>query len=192
MEPLQVAQIAALMPEDIELFFWDDRMESIPYDSPTDLMIMSVETYTAKRAYQISSEYRKRNVRVVMGGFHPTLCPDEASEYADTIIIGEAENIWHEVISDFREGKLKTKYEGAVCDFSKDVIPDRTIYKGKNYLKITLVRSLIGYPRKQREVAKGLGLRKLQSHVIRRESPEILGMVRKISHVLRVEAVEKP
>ncbi len=62
----------------------------------------------------------------------------------------------------------------------------------EKFLKITLVRSLIGYPRRQREVAKGLGLRKLQSHVVRKESPEILGMVRKISHVLKVEAVEKP
>ncbi len=59
-------------------------------------------------------------------------------------------------------------------------------------LKITLIGSLIGYPRRQREVAKGLGLRKLHSHVVRRESPEILGMVRKISHALKVEAVEKP
>lgn len=60
------------------------------------------------------------------------------------------------------------------------------------FLKITLVRSLIGYTRDQRETAKGLGLRKLQSSVIRRETPEIRGMVRKISHVLKVEAVEKP
>jgi large subunit ribosomal protein L30 len=60
------------------------------------------------------------------------------------------------------------------------------------FLKITLVRSLIGYTKDQRETAKGLGLRKLQSSVVRRESPEILGMVRKISHVLKVEAVEKP
>ena len=68
---------------------------------------------------------------------------------------------------------------------SKDKEPEK-------FLKITLVRSLIGYPRRQREVAKGLGLRKLQSHVVRKESPEILGMIRKISHVLKVEAVEKP
>ncbi|MBM3304893.1 MAG: 50S ribosomal protein L30 [Candidatus Aminicenantes bacterium] len=60
------------------------------------------------------------------------------------------------------------------------------------FLKITLVRSLIGYAKDQRETAKGLGLRKLQSSVVRRESPEVLGMVRKISHVLKVEAVEKP
>jgi large subunit ribosomal protein L30 len=63
--------------------------------------------------------------------------------------------------------------------------PERT-------LKITLVRSLVGHPRGQREVAKGLGLRKPHSHVVRRESPEVLGMVRKIAHLLKVEASEKP
>lgn len=59
-------------------------------------------------------------------------------------------------------------------------------------LRITLVRSLIGYTRDQKETAKGLGLRKIGSSVVRPESPEILGMVRKISHVLKVEAGEKP
>ena len=67
----------------------------------------------------------------------------------------------------------------------RDAAPDR-------YVKVTLVRSLIGYPESQRRVAKGLGLGKLQSHVIRKETPEIVGMVRKISHVLKVEASEKP
>lgn len=62
----------------------------------------------------------------------------------------------------------------------------------ERFLKITLVRSLVGYPKIQREVAKGLGLRKPQSHVVRKESPEILGMVRRISHALKVEATEKP
>jgi large subunit ribosomal protein L30 len=62
----------------------------------------------------------------------------------------------------------------------------------ERYLKITLVRSLVGYPRSQRQVARGLGLRKTQSSVVRRESPETLGMVRKISHALKVEAIEEP
>ena len=60
------------------------------------------------------------------------------------------------------------------------------------YVKVTLVRSLIGYPRAQRETAKGLGLRKLHSHAVLKETPETLGMVRKIIHVLKVETVEKP
>jgi large subunit ribosomal protein L30 len=62
----------------------------------------------------------------------------------------------------------------------------------ETYVKVTLVRSLIGYPRIQRETAKGLGLRKLRSHAVLKETPETLGMVRKISHALKVETVEKP
>jgi large subunit ribosomal protein L30 len=58
-------------------------------------------------------------------------------------------------------------------------------------LHIRLVRSLIGYPRTQREVAKGLGLRKINSEVIRQDVPEIRGMINKISHLVKVEVVEK-
>ena len=58
-------------------------------------------------------------------------------------------------------------------------------------LRIKLVRSLIGYNRSQRVVAKGLGLRKLNSEVVRPDTPEIRGMVNKIIHVLKVEAVEE-
>jgi len=57
-------------------------------------------------------------------------------------------------------------------------------------LRIKLVRSLIGYPRTQREVAKGLGLRKLNSEVVRKDGPETRGMIRKISHLVKVEAIE--
>ena len=62
----------------------------------------------------------------------------------------------------------------------------------KKYLKIKLVRSLIGRPEKHRLVAQGLGLRKLNSEVVRKDSPEIRGMVRKISHLLKVEEIEQP
>ncbi|HRD02231.1 MAG TPA: 50S ribosomal protein L30 [Candidatus Saccharicenans sp.] len=62
----------------------------------------------------------------------------------------------------------------------------------KKYLKIKLVRSLIGHPEKQKMVAYGLGLKKLNSEVIRQDCPEIRGMVRKISHLLKVEEIEKP
>lgn len=60
------------------------------------------------------------------------------------------------------------------------------------YVKVTLVRSLIGYPRVQRETARGLGLRRLQSHAVLKDTPETRGMVQKIIHVLKVETVEKP
>jgi large subunit ribosomal protein L30 len=58
-------------------------------------------------------------------------------------------------------------------------------------IKVTLVRSLIGTPRDQRETAKGLGLRKLNSHAVLKETPAVKGMINKIVHALKVETVEK-
>ena len=110
MEPLPMAQIAALTPKNIHITFYDDRMETIPYEEPTDLVGISIETYTAKRAYQIATEYRKRGVKVVMGGFHATLCPDEVTEYADAIVVGQAESVWEQVLTDFQKGVLKRTY----------------------------------------------------------------------------------
>src|SRR5262245_17819478 len=112
MEPLPPATIAGLTPRDVEIRFYDDRLEAIPFDEPTDLVAMSVETYTARRSYQIATEYRRRGVPVVMGGFHPTLCPDEAAEYAEAVVVGEAEQVWPAIIDDARHGTLKKTYRG--------------------------------------------------------------------------------
>lgn len=144
MEPLAPALIAALTPKDVEISFFDDRMEEIPYDEPTDLVALSVETYTAKRSYQIASEYRKRGVPVVMGGFHPTLVPDEVAEYAESIVLGEAESVWANLIEDFKKGQMKARYSGSKRPDISHSLPDRRIFKGKSYLKIGLIESARG------------------------------------------------
>ncbi|MBF0299112.1 MAG: B12-binding domain-containing radical SAM protein [Oligoflexia bacterium] len=143
MEPLPIAQIASLTPKDVEIEFWDDRMEEIPYDRVTDLVAISIETYTSKRAYQIASEYRRRGVPVVMGGFHATLMPEEVSEYAEAVVVGEAEIIWEKLIKDFKAGKMKKIYQSQERpDIEKlNIIPDRSIFKDKNYLPITLIEA---------------------------------------------------
>ena len=64
-----------------------------------------METYTARRAYQIASEYRRRGVPVVMGGFHATLCPEEVAEHCESVVVGEAEELFAEVIDDYRHGR---------------------------------------------------------------------------------------
>src|SRR6201997_3852310 len=106
MEPLAPAVLAGLTPADVEIRFYDDRLEQIPYDEPTDLVAISVETYTAARSYQIATEYRKRGFPVVMGGFHATLCTEEVARYAEAVVVGEAESVWEELIDDFRHGAL--------------------------------------------------------------------------------------
>jgi large subunit ribosomal protein L30 len=62
---------------------------------------------------------------------------------------------------------------------------------GARKVRVRLVRSLIGYPRAQHEVAKGLGLRKIGSEVVRPDTPEVRGMIAKISHLVNVEASEE-
>lgn len=141
MEPLPPAQIAALTPDDVEIRFYDDRMERIPFDEPTDLVAISVETYTARRAYQIATEYRKRGVPVVMGGFHATLCTDEVARYAEAVVVGEAEAVWLRVIEDFRVGRLEKTYRAVARPDLKGVRPDRAIFAGKRYLPIGLVEA---------------------------------------------------
>ncbi len=140
MEPLPVAALKGLTPEDVETRFYDDRLELIPWDEPTDAVAISVETYTARRAYQIASEFRQRGVPVIMGGFHATLVPDEVARFADTLVTGEAEAIWSEVIDDLRHGTLKNHYQGMQTDL-RQVRVDRSLFKGKRYLPIGLVET---------------------------------------------------
>ena len=141
MEPLPPAVIAGLTPPEVEVAFHDDRMEDIPFDEPTDLVALSVETYTARRAYQIASEYRRRNVPVVMGGFHASLCPEELSQYADAVVIGEAENLWEQVLADAERGALQPYYKSPQRPSLAGLRPDRSIYAGKRYLPIGLVEA---------------------------------------------------
>jgi len=142
MEPLAPATLAGLTPrDDVEVRFYDDRTERIPFDEPTDLVALSVETYTARRSYEIASEFRRRGVPVVMGGFHPTLVPDEVSEYAESMVIGEAEQLWPQVIDDFRNGRLRPVYRQAARPSLARMRPDRSIFAGKRYLPVGLVEA---------------------------------------------------
>ena len=141
MESLPAATLAGLTPADVELRFYDDRLELIPFDEKTDLVAISVETYTAKRSYQIASEYRRRGVPVVMGGFHAALCPDEVARYAEAVVVGEAENIWAGLLDDARHGTLQKFYRAAGRPSLAQLRPDRSIFRGKRYLPIGLVEA---------------------------------------------------
>src|ERR1700730_16104608 len=110
MEPLPIALLAALTPKEVEIAFHDDRMEPIRFDRPADLVAIPVETYTAKRAYQIATEFRRRGVPAVMGGFHPPLMTDEVKDYAESVVVGEAEEVGPQVIEDARRKRLQPFY----------------------------------------------------------------------------------
>lgn len=141
MEPLMLGVLAGLTPPDVECVLYDDRMEEIPYDDPTDLVALTVEIYNARRSYEIASEYRARGVRVIMGGVHTTLHPEESAAYADSIYLGDAEFRWAEVVEDARQGKLKPRYEAPAGIPQIDgVQPRRDLFEGKGYLPLTLMQ----------------------------------------------------
>ena len=140
MEPLQLGVLAGMTPPDIEVALVDDRCEPVPYDEPTDLAAITVETYTARRAYEISAAYRRRGVPVVLGGFHPTLIPDEAAAHADAIVTGDAEPVWSQLLEDAGAGSLRPRYHGATHIPQGGTLPRRDLFRGKGYLPISLIQ----------------------------------------------------
>lgn len=140
MEPLPLGILAALTPSDVEVVMYDDRMEQIPYDEPTDLAAITVETFTARRAYEISEEFRSRGVKTVMGGMHAMLIPDEVGEHCDSVIVGDAEPVGNHDRG-FPRGKLQKRYTAVQPDYpQKGITARRDIFEGKGYLPITLLQ----------------------------------------------------
>lgn len=144
MEPLPLAHLAGLTGPEHQLTFFDDRLERINFDLPTDLAAISVETYTAKRAYQIASEYRRRGVPVVMGGFHASLVSSEVAQYAEHVVVGEAENLWPNLLRDISLGAPQRIYRASERPALTRVSPDRSIFRGKRYLPVTLLETARG------------------------------------------------
>ena len=140
MEPLCFAILKSLTPDDVDVELFDERLEPLPFDIDTDLVAMTVETYTARRAYQVADRFRRRGIPVVMGGYHPTFLPDEALEHADAVVKGDAEGVWARVVSDARAGRLQRVYESLEFPALDGVQPDRSIFHGKSYSPIGLVQ----------------------------------------------------
>ncbi|MFN7950708.1 MAG: radical SAM protein [bacterium] len=141
MEPLSMATLAALTPPEHEVVFWDDRVEPIPYDERVDLAAITLEAYTARRAYQIAARFRARGVPVVLGGYHATFLPDEAAQHADAVLVGEAEDVWGTIVADAARGALAPRYRSTARPSLRARRPDRSIFANKRYLPLTLVES---------------------------------------------------
>lgn len=146
LEPLTIATLSGLTPKKWEKEFFDDRIEDIDYNTDCDLVAITVESYTAKRAYEISKHFRDKGRKVIMGGFHPSILPEESLEYADSVVIGEAEEMWHKILADFENGTFKKIYDAeSRADLSK-VKVDRSIYGNKKYFPFMLIESGRGCP----------------------------------------------
>lgn len=133
---LTLPLLKALTPKHVKVDIIDETIDEIDFDQKVDLVGITALTFNVKRGYEIASEFRKRGVTVVMGGFHVSALPDEALQYANSVVIGEAENIWEELIQDFEDKKLKFIYKSdRLCNLKKFLIPDYSSFNFDRYLK---------------------------------------------------------
>lgn len=140
MQPLVFAILAALTPSRHQCRLYDERLEDIPLDEEADLVAMTVEAHTARRAYAIAAAYRARGVPVVMGGFHPTLATEEVAQHADSVVLGDAETTWPRLLEDLERGELQQVYRDDGNAAPAGLLPDRSVFDGKPYMPLALVQ----------------------------------------------------
>lgn len=144
---LNLAIIAGITPPDVEVRIIDESVEPIDFDCDADLIGITGMTNMANVAYRIADEFRRRGKKVVLGGVHVTVCPDEAQQHADSVVIGEAEPIWHELLNDFAHGELKPRYKpAALFNMQGYGTPRRDLLKSKRYLFPSTVETGRGCP----------------------------------------------
>jgi radical SAM superfamily enzyme YgiQ (UPF0313 family) len=134
--------LAALTPPGHTITIVEEAFAPDDINEDVDLVGITVLTELALRAYAIGDTYRRKGVKVVMGGIHPTVLPDEALEHADAVVVGEAEGVWPRLVSDAASGQMQRLYRaGKMTDLQglpkprRDLIPGA---KGKGYMPIPI------------------------------------------------------
>jgi radical SAM superfamily enzyme YgiQ (UPF0313 family) len=147
MQPLSLAVLAGMTPDDVEVEFVDDRFNEIPYDSDSDLVAITTETYTAQRGYVIADEFRSRGKPVVIGGIQTSLIPGEAAQHSDSVAIGDSEFIWPQIVKDAKTGTLQKVYRAQPRKGELPHIdPRRDLFDKKKYIGLEMVETGRGCP----------------------------------------------
>jgi radical SAM superfamily enzyme YgiQ (UPF0313 family) len=126
--------LAALTPPGHTMTIVEEAFAPDDINQDVDLVGITVLTELALRAYHIADTYRQKGVRVVMGGIHPTVLPDEALEHADAVVVGEAEGVWPRLVSDAASGQMQRLYRaGKMTDLKGLPKPRRDLLPGTKY-----------------------------------------------------------
>jgi radical SAM superfamily enzyme YgiQ (UPF0313 family) len=119
-KPLSLMVLAGLTPPEWEISIIDENFGAPDYSLMPlpDLVGITAFTSQANRAYEVAAHFRLLGVPVVMGGIHATMCMDEVMERADSVVTGEGEGIWPQVLEDARHGCLQRRYDGGLAEIS--------------------------------------------------------------------------
>ncbi len=122
--PLGLAYVASLTPPEWQIKIVDENFDDFKFEE-ADLVGITAFTSNINRAYEIATIYKEKGIKVVLGGIHASMLPEEALNFVDSVVIGEAENVWKKVIQDFENNSLSSKYNGGVVDLTKSHIGPR-------------------------------------------------------------------
>ncbi len=106
-----IETLASLTPDWVDLKIVNENLKDIDFNADVDLVAITVMVTNATRAYQIADKFRKRGVKVVLGGYHPFMIPQNSLQHADAICVSEADYLWEQILTDARDGKLQPIYE---------------------------------------------------------------------------------
>ena len=143
---ISLAMIAALTPDTVHVRLIDVANEPVPYAEPCDLALIVGQTHHIQSAYRIADRLRNEGVKVVLGGMHVTVFPDEAHEHSDAVIIREGEGVWGDILNDFVNGSLKKKYYGPEVDLSNLPVIRRDLFNKKFYHPGEIIETTRGCP----------------------------------------------
>ncbi|WED24397.1 B12-binding domain-containing radical SAM protein [Vibrio sp. JC009] len=129
--PQNIFSAAAATPERYQLEMTDETIGmKTNMKSKADLVVIFMSTPDAYRAYELAEKFRARGKTVVLGGLHTMFMQKEASENSDSILLGEVENYWEQMLSDVENGVLKDIYQSdepvdlaTLKPYPTDVIP---------------------------------------------------------------------
>src|SRR5580704_8918127 len=138
-QPLTLTTLAALAPLELGLEFalYDEGVEEVPMDLKADLIGLTVITGSSNRAYELSAHFRAQGIKVVLGGPHVTLVPEEASQHADAICVGYADDSWPQLLREFTQGRMVARYDQApdfTLNYGNLPFPRRKLLDGRRFL----------------------------------------------------------
>ncbi len=108
---ISLLYLAAVTPPWHEVSLVEEEVQQIDLEVECDLVGITCMTANACRAYALADQFRERGRKVILGGVHPTVLPLEAKEHCDSVVVGEAEPVWADLLEDAERGKLKSFYQ---------------------------------------------------------------------------------
>jgi len=122
---LSLPILAALTPSEHDVTMVEEEFDPLPDSERWDVVGLTAMTANVRRAYQLALRFRRHGARVILGGIHPSVMPAEAAQYADAVVIGEAEGVWGRVLHDAQHGRLERFYHNPQPDISASPLPLR-------------------------------------------------------------------